>query len=190
MHKAPYCFTRREVTKSFDTPQWFFDELNAEFHFDIDVAASAENSKCKRYFTYADNALEQDWEKQTCWCNPPFGLLRFWLKKAWEESVKGSLVVMLAPVRSETKAWQEYVIGKKAEVRFLPYKLKFHNMKNHFPYSLALLVWRSSRFKQWGSIGGRLSSSRMTAEARRARALKAVEAREAKRAQRLLSVLG
>lgn len=184
MYNAPYIFTKRPVTASYNTPQWFFDELDSEFHFDIDLAASAENSKCKRFFTYEDNALEQTWRKRVCWCNPPWGGLRHWIKKAWEESQLGSTVVMLAPVRSETKAWQEFVIGKKPEVRFLPYKLKFANMKDTFPQSLVLIVWRPHKIKspeEWGSIGGKLSSSRMTPEERRDRALKAVQAREAKK---------
>ena len=33
-----------------ETPQRLFDELDAEFHFTLDVAASDENHKCARYF--------------------------------------------------------------------------------------------------------------------------------------------
>jgi hypothetical protein len=33
------------------TPQGFFDRLDAEFKFTLDVCALAENAKCKRYFT-------------------------------------------------------------------------------------------------------------------------------------------
>ena len=34
---------------SWETPQWLFDELNAEFNFDIDLCATEENSKCGIY---------------------------------------------------------------------------------------------------------------------------------------------
>lgn len=34
-----------------ETPQEFFDRLNDEFHFDIDVCATHENAKCKWYYT-------------------------------------------------------------------------------------------------------------------------------------------
>lgn len=34
-----------------ETPQSLFDELNAEFNFTLDAAASDANRKCKRYFT-------------------------------------------------------------------------------------------------------------------------------------------
>jgi hypothetical protein len=32
-----------------ETPQALFDELNAEFHFDLDVCATTQNTKCLRY---------------------------------------------------------------------------------------------------------------------------------------------
>lgn len=34
-----------------ETPQSLFDELNAEFNFTLDAAASDANHKCERYFT-------------------------------------------------------------------------------------------------------------------------------------------
>lgn len=43
------------------TPQDLFDELNEEFHFNLDPCASAENHKCERYFTEEDDGLLQEW---------------------------------------------------------------------------------------------------------------------------------
>lgn len=43
------------------TPQAFFDELDREFHFDLDAAASSENAKCKRYFTKETDGLKNSW---------------------------------------------------------------------------------------------------------------------------------
>ena len=43
------------------TPQDLFDELNEEFHFNLDPCANAENHKCERYFTEEDNGLLQEW---------------------------------------------------------------------------------------------------------------------------------
>lgn len=42
------------------TPQNLYDELNKEFNFTLDVCASKENTKCKKYFTQKDNALIKD----------------------------------------------------------------------------------------------------------------------------------
>ena len=36
-------------------PRWLFDELDAKFGFTLDVCATAENAKCERYFTRADD---------------------------------------------------------------------------------------------------------------------------------------
>jgi site-specific DNA-methyltransferase (adenine-specific) len=44
-----------------ETPQKLFDELDAEFHFTLDAAASDENHKCARYFTQKDDGLRQNW---------------------------------------------------------------------------------------------------------------------------------
>lgn len=43
------------------TPQDFFEELDREFHFDLDVAASENNHKCSRYFTIQNDGLTQNW---------------------------------------------------------------------------------------------------------------------------------
>ena len=43
------------------TPQDLFDKLNEEFKFTLDPCATAENAKCKRYFTAEQNGLLQDW---------------------------------------------------------------------------------------------------------------------------------
>lgn len=44
-----------------ETPQTLFDELNEEFHFTLDAAASDDNHKCSKYFTAKNSGLEQDW---------------------------------------------------------------------------------------------------------------------------------
>ena len=42
-----------------ETPQDFFDELNREFHFNLDVCALPENAKCARYFTPEQDGLKK-----------------------------------------------------------------------------------------------------------------------------------
>jgi site-specific DNA-methyltransferase (adenine-specific) len=54
------------------TPANFFAKLNEEFHFTLDVCATAENHKCERYFTEQDDGLTQDWKGETVFCNPPY----------------------------------------------------------------------------------------------------------------------
>ncbi len=42
------------------TPQGFFDKLNEEFHFELDVCATSENAKCKKYYSPEEDGLKQD----------------------------------------------------------------------------------------------------------------------------------
>ena len=43
------------------TPQEVFDSLNDEFCFTLDAAATEDNHKCDRYYTMAQDGLNQDW---------------------------------------------------------------------------------------------------------------------------------
>lgn len=54
------------ATDLWATPQSFFDALNAEFGFEVDVCGLPENAKCKKYYTPEDNGLAQPWEG-VCW---------------------------------------------------------------------------------------------------------------------------
>lgn len=44
------------------TPQWLYDKLNAEFHFDLDVCATHENAKHANHYTRQENGLIQNWK--------------------------------------------------------------------------------------------------------------------------------
>ena len=48
-------------TDQWSTPQWFFDELNKEFHFDLDVCADELNHKCEQYFNEQQDGLKMKW---------------------------------------------------------------------------------------------------------------------------------
>lgn len=79
----------RSDTDEWATPQSLFDELHAEFAFDLDVCALASNAKCERYFTPETNGLLQEWSG-ACWMNPPYGrTIGQWMKKAYESSQAG-----------------------------------------------------------------------------------------------------
>lgn len=108
------------------TPQQFFDELDAEFHFVLDAVATHQNSKCKRCFTPEDDGLIQNWDMGgAVYCNPPYGKeIGLWVKKAYEEAQKGTTIVMLIPARTDTKYFHEYIYHK-AEIRFVKGRLKF-----------------------------------------------------------------
>ena len=87
------------VKDNWETPQAFFDKLNEEFRFTLDACASAENAKCRMFFTTKENGLVQDWEGHVVFVNPPYGRkISAWVEKCYEESrKKNTKVVMLLP---------------------------------------------------------------------------------------------
>jgi len=122
------------------TPQDFFNKLNSEFNFTLDVCATSENAKCSEYFTEADDGLSQEWAG-VVWMNPPYGrTIGAWVKKADEACKKGATVVCLVPARTDTKWWHDYCINK--EVRFIKGRLKFGDAKNSAPFPSAVVVMR------------------------------------------------
>lgn len=124
------------------TPQDFFDELDSEFGFTLDVCASSANAKCKMYYTKEDNGLEQDWAG-IVWCNPPYGReISKWIKKGFETGQKGHTVVMLIPARTDTAYWHDYVMH--GQIRFIRGRLKFGGHKNSAPFPSAVVIFGGS----------------------------------------------
>ena len=122
-----------------ETPQRFFDALDARFHFTLDVCATPENAKVSRYFTEQDNALAQHWQG-TCWMNPPYGQIPHWLDKARQESDTGAIVVCLLPVRTSTRWWRDYVM-KAHQVIFITGRLHFNNAPRPAPFPSVIVVF-------------------------------------------------
>lgn len=122
------------------TPPDFFEKLNEEFNFELDVCADDNNHKCDKYYTKNDDGLSQKWEG-TCWMNPPYGReIGKWMKKAYESSLDGATVVCLVPARTDTKWWHDYAIH--GEVRFVKGRLKFGDSKNSAPFPSAVVVFK------------------------------------------------
>lgn len=129
------------ATDLWETPQDFFDKLNDEFCFDLDVCALPENAKCDRYFTPEQDGLRQQWTG-TVWCNPPYGRqIGRWVEKAEKSSEDGTTVVMLLPARTDTKWFHQYIYGK-TEIRFIPGRLKFGGSKNSAPFPSMVVIFK------------------------------------------------
>ncbi len=110
------------------TPKYVFDNLNKEFKFDLDAAASKWNAKCTRYIASDKDSLTSDWSalsESSVWLNPPYGRdISKWIKKALDESLKGLTVVCLIFARTDTKWWHKYV-SKAYEVRLIKGRINF-----------------------------------------------------------------
>lgn len=127
-------------TDLWSTPQDFFDKLDAEFHFALDVCALPENAKCERYYTPTDDGLTQRWSG-VCWMNPPYGkVIGKWMQKAYESSITGgATVVCLVPARTDTAWWHDYAM--RGEIRFIRGRLKFGSSKNSAPFPSAIVIF-------------------------------------------------
>jgi phage N-6-adenine-methyltransferase len=131
----PGMFTSK--TDLWSTPQKFFDVLDAEFDFEVDVCATAENAKCPAYYTVEQDGLSFPWS-QRCWMNPPYGReISKWVRKAHDDSrMYHSLIVCLLPARTDTAWWQ-----RAAAIRFVRGRLKFGESTNSAPFPSAVVIF-------------------------------------------------
>lgn len=54
-------YINRAKSVEWETPQDFFDDLNNEFNFNLDVASTDENAKCEKHFTEKEDGLKCSW---------------------------------------------------------------------------------------------------------------------------------
>lgn len=105
---------------SLATPKDWWEMLDAEFHFTLDVAADHEHFMCTPYYTIEEDALKQPWDG-VVWCSVPWhtGRVINWIRKGYEESrLRDSTVVMLLPVQHYESWWFEYAMKAK-EIRYI-----------------------------------------------------------------------
>ena len=94
---------------NWQTPQWLYDKLDDEFHFDFDP--------CPNYATF--DGLVIDWGKSN-FINPPYNRTdkpKF-IQKAYDEWKKGNTCVLLIPAATGTKQFHDLILPN-AEIRFL-----------------------------------------------------------------------
>ena len=127
--------------EDWETPDSIFKPLEEEFGIVIDVCASEHNKKCSLRYTIEENGLLQDWSVwHACWMNPPFGEQAKWVKKAYEESLRGATVVCLLPARTNTNWWHDFCM--KGTVRFLRGRPVFVGAKHGLPQPLAIVIFQ------------------------------------------------
>lgn len=97
------------------TPTDLYNQLDQEFKFNFDPCPA----------NPLFDGLNIEWKDRN-YINPPYSrkLKELFIKKAFEESKKGKLCVMLLPVSTSTKIFHE-IIYPNAEIRFLKGRVRF-----------------------------------------------------------------
>ena len=132
------------MKERWSTPDNFFDEINREFDFDVDVCAEEWNAKCPNYYSPDDDGLSKQWTG-TCWMNPPYGRgIERWIRQAYTAAhLNGATVVCLVPARTDAAWWHDYAI--KGEIRFVRGRIHFTdpNGKTGRPkFGCAVVIFR------------------------------------------------
>lgn len=126
------------------TPQKFFDDLDQEFGFTLDVCANEFNFKVANYFDREQDGLLQPWDG-VVWCNPPYGrTIKLWMQKAYESWQAGATVVCLVPARTDTACWHDFA-AQAPEIRFIRGRLKFErpdSKGDSAPFPSAVVIFR------------------------------------------------
>lgn len=116
---------------NYKTPDAVYNKLNEEFKFDFDPCPLNESPNF--------DGLNINWGKSN-FVNPPYSQIAKWCKKAYEESLKNKIVVMLIPSRTDTKYWHDYIMKAK-EIRFIKGRLKFGDSKNSAPFPSCIIIF-------------------------------------------------
>jgi site-specific DNA-methyltransferase (adenine-specific) len=140
------------------TPKPLFDRLNREFGFELDAAALKHTALLDSYYgpdhengSRTDALALEDWEGQTIFVNPPYGRkVGDWVKKGWEESLKGKTVVMLVMACTDTIWWHNWA-WQADQIRLMkgrvPFRREDGSKASSAPKGSAILVFRPSNGK-------------------------------------------
>jgi len=110
------------------TPKEVYDKLNQEFQFNDDPCPIGGNG-----------GLDREWGTSTFF-NPPYSKPTPWVKKAFEESQKGKVVVGLLRGDTSTNWFHDWVYNK-SELRFIRGILKFNECGKPAPFPSIVAIW-------------------------------------------------
>ena len=140
------------ATDEWPTPRGLFIQYDREFGFTLDVAASADNAKCPRFFTREMDGLKQSWAGEVCWMNPPYGReLPAWIEgAALAARHEGATVVALVPARTDVRWWHAHVWDASrhqprpgVQIRYIEGRIRFGDSAGgRAPFPSVVLVFR------------------------------------------------
>ncbi len=116
-------FNRPKQPDHWKTPDEFYSKLDERFNFDFDPCPLNHNIN-------EWDGLEVEWGQRN-FVNPPYSkkLKEAFIIKAYEESKKGKLCVLLLPASTDTIIFHEYILDI-AQIEFIQGRLKFEGYNN------------------------------------------------------------
>lgn len=109
--------------------------------FALDVAADADNTVARRFYSIDDNGLRQSWVADGwTWCNPPFAHIEPWVQRAFEQSRVGARIALLLPAGVGANWWRDWVHGKACAL-LLNGRLTFVGETAPYPKDCVLLLY-------------------------------------------------
>lgn len=109
------------------TPDWILEDIKSEFGEFFDPCPIQHNINDW-------NGLEIEW-KTVNFINPPYNNKTkvAFIRKAYEESLKGKVCILLIPVTTDIPIFHELILPH-AEIRFIKGRVKFkgHNSKGEY----------------------------------------------------------
>jgi site-specific DNA-methyltransferase (adenine-specific) len=125
----------------YETPNDFFEKLNKILNFEIDLAATSKNTKCKTWISEEYNSLSEKciWDYEGwCWLNPPYGReMHKWIAKAYNSKAK---ICMLIPSRTDTSYQHTFVFNANAII-FIKGRLTFVGSLFNAPFPCQLVFF-------------------------------------------------
>jgi len=115
------------------TPDDLYNILDNEFHFDFDPCPI--NPKF-------DGLKLIKWGKSN-YCNPPYNNQKAWVEKAYNESLKNKICVLLLPARTDTKLFHNFIFKKAHEIRFIKGRLRFKQYTNSAPFPSMIVIFKN-----------------------------------------------
>lgn len=134
----------KKASDEYETPMGLFEELDREFHFNLDPCSTDENCKCENHYTIEDDGLTQNWGGCRAFCNPPYSNIKAWVEKAYREGCKDhTVVVLLIPARTDTQYFHNF-INNRAEIRFIKGRLRFNGHSIAAPFPSMVVIFRGA----------------------------------------------
>jgi hypothetical protein len=128
----------KSLSVHWPTPRKVYDELHAEFDFDLDP--------CPLGSVGSDGApidgtspLFCSWKGRRVFCNPPYGNA---MVPFLHQAENADVAVFLIPARTDTRWFHGIILPKADEIRFIKGRLKFGDAKYNAPFPSMVVVFR------------------------------------------------